>query len=94
MTEQTGQTLLTMREAYTRLGVTRQTVNNLVKRGKLTKHVRPIGHGKGGQRVYFDAAEVDALGVIAASAEIGEHAARAKRARRSPKRSATHRAAR
>jgi hypothetical protein len=69
-----------MRETCTRLGVTRQTVNNLVKRGKLTKHARPIGHGIGGQHVYFDAVEVDALSVIAASAEIGEDATRAKRA--------------
>lgn len=80
-----AQTFLTMHETMAALGVTRQTVVNLVARGKLKKYVRPIGQGRGGTRVVFDAAEVKALGELTpAAVEIGETEAK-RRAKRSRK---------
>lgn len=74
------QTWLTMQETMAALGVSRQTVVNLVARGKLHKFVRPIGRGKGGTRVVFDAAEVRALGELTpAAVEIGETEAKKRK---------------
>lgn len=79
----TEQIFLTMRETRARLGVSRQTVINLVKRGKLKQYKRAIGQGFGGQRVFFDAAEVDALGTVTpAAVEIGEDARKRAKARK------------
>lgn len=53
--------LLTTREVGAVLGVSRQTVVNLVLRGVLHKHTSELGRGRGGTRVYFDAQEVATL---------------------------------
>lgn len=52
---------MTIQEAAEYLQTTRQTINNLVRRGKLTKHVRPFGMAKGAQRVYFLRSDVEAI---------------------------------
>jgi excisionase family DNA binding protein len=71
----TEQIFLTMRETCARLRVSRQTVYNLIRRGKLKQYKREIGQGIGGVRTLFDAAEVDALGTVTpALVEIGEQA--------------------
>lgn len=60
-TQTQQQNFLNTREVCARLGVTRQTVFNLVARGALHKHTSELGRGRGGTRVYFDAQEVATL---------------------------------
>jgi hypothetical protein len=72
MTEQQGQTLSTTPETRARLDVTRQTVFNWMKRGKLTTDTSAVGRGIGGQRVFFHATQVDALGMLGRSPEVHE----------------------
>ncbi len=43
------------------LGVNMRTVDRLAKVGKLTPRRSAIGRGRGGTRIYFDAAQVEAL---------------------------------
>lgn len=52
---------LTIEQAAELLGVHQRTVYRLVQTGKLTPQRSTIGRGKGGRRVYFDRAQVEAL---------------------------------
>ncbi len=43
------------------LGVSEKTVRNLAERGKIKKHVAPVGIGRGGTRVYFLREDLEVL---------------------------------
>ena len=51
-----GETYLTVKEAYERLGISRQALNGYVQRGVLNKYQRTLA-----RRVFFKEVEVDAL---------------------------------
>ncbi len=52
---------LTVEQVAQVLGVTRATVYNLIRAGRLTKYQNAVGTGMGGRRVYFLKDEVDKL---------------------------------
>lgn len=52
---------LTYEETAQTLGVSVQTVYELVRRGVLEKHKRAFGRGHGGRRFYFLKSDVDEL---------------------------------
>lgn len=51
-----GEVYLTVKEAYERLGISRQALNGYVKRGRLNKYPRTLA-----RRVFFKQSEIDAL---------------------------------
>ncbi len=66
---------LSTEQAAEFLGVSEKTVRNLAQRGKIKKHVAPVGVGKGGQRVYFlrgDLAELKAQMMPTAARRLGK----------------------
>lgn len=52
--------IMTLRQVMERLGVSRPTVANLVRRGLLTRHVATIA-GPRGERTYYLRSEVERL---------------------------------
>lgn len=52
---------LSRQEVSARLGISVRAVDRLADKGVLTRHEAAIGKGRGGQRVEFDADEVETL---------------------------------
>lgn len=61
MTTKDGKTFYTRAEAARALGISKRTIDRLRAGGKLKPQRAAIGRGRGGTRVYFDAAEIEAL---------------------------------
>lgn len=61
MTQNEGKTFYTRDEVAERLGVSTRTVDRLRAEGKLKDARSARGRGRGGTRIYFDAANVEEL---------------------------------
>lgn len=52
---------MTPAEAAELLGVSVRTLDNKARAGLVTKHIAPIGIGRGGRRVYYLREEIESL---------------------------------